>query len=157
MNIQPITEDDLKELYKFLYQCWSDSYPFMEKSLIDSLFSDFPSWQDSFSNQLLNSPFYAYLMKINGAIVGSVFGEKPYIQSLYVHKNHRGKGIGKQLCLKAKSEGANRLFVLEKNTSAQIFYKKMGFEPTGKTKLFVGKYNDLEYELITQPLPEIPY
>jgi ribosomal protein S18 acetylase RimI-like enzyme len=68
-----------------------------------------------------------------------VVGEKPMeLCRIYVSKEHKGRGIGKELmlkCLSVAEENKNDvvwLGVWEYNTAAQEFYSKFGFKKCGE-------------------------
>lgn len=56
------------------------------------------------------------------------------IVELYVDCFFEGQGVGGMLLEYAKQNGANWLWVLEKNGRAQNFYQKHGFIKTGERK-----------------------
>jgi ribosomal protein S18 acetylase RimI-like enzyme len=64
-----------------------------------------------------------------------------YISDLVVRKQHRGKGIGKQLMkqaeklARAKKINYIKLIVYSKNTKAVEFYKEVGFTDYEQTML----------------------
>lgn len=70
---------------------------------------------------------------ITGAVIINKTGMAGYIPEnilvyIAVHKNHRGKGLGKELMLKTfdKAEGSIKLHV-EPNNPARFLYEKLGF------------------------------
>lgn len=69
---------------------------------------------------------------------GTLCGE---ISAIYLHPDHWRKGYGTKLCLAAlealSPKGYKKVFlwVLADNIPARMFYKNLGFEATGDTKL----------------------
>lgn len=63
------------------------------------------------------------------------------IKAIYLHPDYWRKGFGTKLCLAALDElskcGYKEVFlwVLADNMQARMFYKNLGFDPTGETKL----------------------
>ncbi|MFW5792872.1 MAG: GNAT family N-acetyltransferase [Bacteroidota bacterium] len=80
---------------------------------------------------------------INGAVVINKTGMSGYIPEnilvyIAVHKDYRGKGLGKELMLKTfeAAEGSIKLHV-EHNNPARFLYEKLGF---------TSKYLEMRYE-----------
>ena len=75
----------------------------------------------------------------NGIVKGLVHVSGPELQELYVEPFFQGQGVGGALLqFAADKQGANRLWVLEKNEAAVRFYQKHGFHPTGERRLEPG-------------------
>ena len=74
-----------------------------------------------------------------GDVVGSLGlrlrGPGAYVNSLYVHSQHRGRGIGRRLLLRAAElsenygKGTLGLAVHDENAPAQQLYRGLGFRP----------------------------
>jgi ribosomal protein S18 acetylase RimI-like enzyme len=117
--------------YQKLIQFWKANY-FIRG--IDSL--------KYFKLFLEKNPNLSILAEKNGEIIGTVLGSfdgrRGYIQKLVVHKDFRGKGIGKELIKRVtkKLQKAGALYIpiscKEKNIP---FYTKSGFKKTGKTTM----------------------
>ena len=65
------------------------------------------------------------------------FSRFPYLRNIAIKKEHRGKGIGKQLLSFFEEKGFNattRVFLLVSNfnTKAQKFYQEMGYQEVGR-------------------------
>ena len=62
---------------------------------------------------------------------GELSSKDPFLESLYVHPNHQGKGIGKQLLLTglSKFEGPTSISLTVYKGNPNIsFYKREGFK-----------------------------
>lgn len=70
----------------------------------------------------------------DGAIVGFVSYADDWVNQLYIDPPHWRKGIGSDLLARAL-EGASyrQLWVFEKNSAAQKFYARHGFEVVERT------------------------
>jgi ribosomal protein S18 acetylase RimI-like enzyme len=90
------------------------------------------------SAYLERNPGMSFVARDAGRLVGVVLcgtdGRRGYLSHLVVAANHRQRGLGGRLvhrCLaKLKEMGITRcnLFVFDRNTSAQAFWKKMGWK-----------------------------
>jgi ribosomal protein S18 acetylase RimI-like enzyme len=92
---------------------------------------------------LTNGEIYVAL-DANGDCLGYIwftldgaFSRFPYVRNIAIKKEHRGKGIGKQLLSFFEEKGFNtttRVFLLVSNfnTKAQKFYRKMGYQEVGR-------------------------
>lgn len=142
-NITVFTPDNLPEetmkskIIDFLYynlQEYGDPRPDIEKAIGYSL-----KEYESFGGKILVSQMDNV---ITGAVVLNRTGMKDYIPEnilVYIatHKDHRGKGIGKQLMNKAVevTEGNIALHV-EPDNPARFLYEKVGF---------TSKYVEMRY------------
>ncbi len=81
-----------------------------------------------------------------GGISGYLAIDNAEISSLFVHANHRGKGIGAALLNFALSKIQDNasLHVVSSNTPAKKLYLKQGFK---KVEVFVAQYNGLDVQV----------
>jgi len=122
MKVRAIVIGDYNNLVSF----WKKNY--------------FVNEMDSFERFKLflnKNPDLSVLMEDNGKIVGTVLGSfdgrRGYIQKLVIDKNHRKKGVGKQLVeeviKKFKSLGV--LYIpISCEEENEAFYNKCGFKKT---------------------------
>jgi putative acetyltransferase len=76
----------------------------------------------------------ACMRDADGQVVGFIGVENGEIQSLFIHPDWRGKGIGRKLLTWAvETRGATTLDVNEQNEQAIGFYRRMGFEVVGRS------------------------
>ncbi len=103
-----------------------ESYSFGEMQVI-------PLAEGYFSQKEILENLYVF---DSGIIKGFVLMQETEIEKLYVDPFFQGGGVGGRLIEYAIRElGADRLWVLEKNTRATAFYQRHGFRPTGEKKL----------------------
>lgn len=78
------------------------------------------------------------------------------IEDLYVRPEKQGQGYGSALLRHALREctGTPKLWLLETNKRARLFYEHRGFRPTGKIDRSHGPLAEIEYALDTRPNPE---
>jgi GNAT superfamily N-acetyltransferase len=69
-----------------------------------------------------------WLTEEGGVIVGYIAFSPGWIDHLYVHPDHQGRGIGPRLLGKALEDSAERrLWTFQKNLRARAFYEARGF------------------------------
>jgi putative acetyltransferase len=70
-----------------------------------------------------------------GQVVGFIGVEGDEVESLFIHPDWRGQGIGRRLLTYAiETLGATRLDVNEQNDEAIGFYRRMGFVVDGRSE-----------------------
>jgi len=78
----------------------------------------------------------ACLRDLQCQVVGFTVVVDRKVEVLFIHPDWRGRGIGKKLLVYAVQEfGATTLDVNEQNEQAVGFYRRMGFEVTGRSAL----------------------
>ena len=99
----------------------------------------------------LNFVEYGDNGEIIGGIVGGTYWGWMYIDILWVHENHRKKGVGTKLLLAAEKEavgrGCHHAHVDTMSWQAPDFYKKRGYSvigalpdiPSGNQKFLLAK------------------
>ena len=71
----------------------------------------------------------------DGQAVGFIGVEGDEVESLFIHPDWRGQGIGRRLLTYAiETVGATRLDVNEQNYQAVGFYRRMGFVVAGRSE-----------------------
>ena len=71
----------------------------------------------------------------DGQVVGFIGVEGDEVESLFIHPDWRGQGIGRRLLTYAiETVGATRLDVNEQNDQAVGFYRRMGFVVAGRSE-----------------------
>ncbi|MGC9309100.1 MAG: GNAT family N-acetyltransferase [Candidatus Nanoarchaeia archaeon] len=125
MKIRQAEEQDIEQIKKFVSECLKEIYGTANR--LEDL--------DNLDNYLI---FY---IAIDGRIVGTIgLTNQGRLRRLYVDKEYRRQGIGKQLLDKlikiAKENNINRIVLstYNKNKEAINFYKKHGFHIDRKIK-----------------------
>ena len=140
--IAPVSADNAADFGSVIYRSWGETYRgLMPGEILDRRSAD--RWTD----RARQSPENKLLAYVGGKAAGAI-GTLPQardfcthkdsceIVSLYVLKKYQRMGIGSTLISEALKSFGSRcvtLFVLKGNYNAIAFYKKMGFEFTGKT------------------------
>ena len=158
------TINDLNSLKKLAYQTFDESFrPLNIQETIDTYLGEAFTTEKLSTELMTNgSEFYfiyaddelAGYLKINYAPVQTDLNdpESLEIERIYVKKEFKGKGLGKQLMNYAinLAEGAGKKYiwlgVWERNKQAIEFYKHSGFIITGEHKFKIG--NELQTDLI---------
>jgi putative acetyltransferase len=72
----------------------------------------------------------------DGQVVGFIGVEGDEVAALFIHPTWRGQGVGRRLFTYAvETLGATRVDVNEQNDQAVGFYRRMGFEVTGRSEM----------------------
>lgn len=133
MNIRSGNQDDLEDALALIKElAVFEKAPEAVENTIESMI------KDGFGDRPV---FEFFVAEVDGKVVGLALyyynystwkGKSLYLEDLIVKEAYRGRGIGKRLfervILKAKEEDVGRMDwqVLDWNTSAIDFYKKMG-------------------------------
>lgn len=132
--IRKFQKSDTKPVMQIWLSGNTDAHPFVSKAY----------WLSNFSavqEQLLQAEVFVW--ETDGKIQGFVGIVENYIAGIFVDKNYRSLGIGKQLLEYAKQiHGTLSLSVYQKNERAVAFYLREGFsmqfesvdEDTGETE-----------------------
>lgn len=126
LEIREYRQDDCREITELFYDtvhsvnakdytkeqldAWADGQP------------DINAWNESFSKH------YTLTALIDGKIVG--FGdvdETGYLDRLYVHKNHQGKGVASALCARLECRCPGAAVTTHASVTAKPFFEKRGY------------------------------
>ena len=85
---------------------------------------------------------------LDGLLVGFVAASPESIAQLHVRKGFHRRGIGTQLLdwAKRQSHGSLWLYTFQRNTVAQAFYERHGFQVVARGHEPSWKLDDLKYE-----------
>lgn len=139
MKIREMTYSDIHPIRDLAFVTWRDTYSsFIPPEIQDQVLAD--AYSDKEMNHRLQKTLNLVL-ESNDAILGYAFfsgdlsNTDIYLESLYIHPEHQGKGIGKQLMqagiAKYRNPKTISLVVYKGNTSIS-FYEKMGFSITNE-------------------------
>lgn len=80
-----------------------------------------------FANEMLPKR-EVWLAEQAGQLAGYIAFRPGWIDHLFVHPDHQGRGVGPSLLRRALQDGAERrLWTFQKNTRARAFYEARGF------------------------------
>lgn len=139
---------DFPELIKLWEQSVRASHHFLAEE-------DLQMYKDLLSSVL--SGLELYSLRESTGITAFIAISEDMVQALFIHPDHRGKGIGSRLMKFAIDEkGVRKVDVNEQNESALRFYKKLGFIVTGRTPVDGMKksYPILSMELISKTIEQ---
>jgi diamine N-acetyltransferase len=163
-KITQCTIDDISQLKKLAYSTFDESFrPINTQETIDTYLSEaFTTRKLSLEIMTNGCEFYfiysdeelAGYLKINYAPAQTDINdpESVEIERIYVKKEFKGKGLGKQLMDYAEelAEKARKKYlwlgVWEKNGDAIEFYKHINFTITGEHKFKIG--DEMQTDLI---------
>ena len=140
-DIRPASLADVDAIAAFQTACWREAY----RGLVPDAYLDGVSvgdravrWRERLESGARQVAIGWSGAEIAGVIswgdagVGSPALE---LKSLYVGAPHRGCGLAAMLTLAALGENPAQLWVFEQNPRAQAFYRKVGFEPDGTSRV----------------------
>ena len=91
---------------------------------------------------------FTVIAEDNGTLVG--FGDMAkdgYLDRLYVHRDHQGKGIGRALWEYLLQNSDNRRFTVNSSPAAVDFYHALGFADLDTEQLRGGiRYTPMQFE-----------
>ncbi|OCS84610.1 GNAT family N-acetyltransferase [Caryophanon tenue] len=139
MVIRNMIANDLEEVQKIALVTWRDTYSsFIPLSIQDKVLADAYS-ENEMNNRFKNS--LNLVFEQNNEILGYAFfsgnllSADIFLESLYIHPQHQGKGIGKHLMqfgIAQYNEPKTLFLVVYKGNESILFYEKMGFTITNE-------------------------
>jgi len=143
IKIEKAIPEDAVEIGEVLYRTWLATYPNEEFGItVDDVEDRWKDRNKADGSRIRNAPDNELLLtaKDGDEIVGICravrYPDKNNLQAIYVLPGHQGQGIGSKLW-----EEALKFFNLEKDITVEVveynsnaidFYKKLGFEETDK-------------------------
>ncbi len=146
--IRPVLAEDIPVIQDLFYETWLDTYPNAEAGItredVEFKFKDRHSPENIAKRSIYlaglsaDAPFYVAV--VDGIVVGlaraNIYPDKNQLQAIYVLPKFQGQGIGKKLWQKVGESFNPQLptivHVATYNQKAISFYKKLGFQETGK-------------------------
>jgi ribosomal protein S18 acetylase RimI-like enzyme len=150
VEIIKATPEDIVGIQEVFYKTWLDTYPNEEVGITIDDIED--RYKDTFTQEVLNkraeqiaNPPEGHTLLIakeDKKVIGLCriikSKEQNRLQAIYVLPEYQGKGIGKQLWNEAlnffEKKNAIVVAVASYNKNAINFYKKLGFEDSGKRR-----------------------
>lgn len=148
LSIREADKGDIEQMSRIVCETWKDAFSdLVTKSDMDN-FADFVRQQNRFEQRLRDREF-VYVLLCDGqasAVCSAAFCKDRdlfdacTINQLYVLPCFQRRGFGRKLLsytlrsMRGKGFKQAALYVMEGNESAVYFYKKIGFEPDGKTE-----------------------
>jgi ribosomal protein S18 acetylase RimI-like enzyme len=146
---QVISEEDIAEVARLAREIWEEHYlPIIGREQVDYMLEKFQS-SGAIREQLARAYEY-FLVLDNGRSAGYVGvvpdagGSKLLLSKIYVRKQVRGRGLGKEalefaeeIC-RQRRIATIRLFVNKNNARSIAWYRRMGFTNVGPTVQDIG-------------------
>ncbi len=159
--VRPATSDDFEDITHISITVWKQAY----QGIIDQSYLDNISFEERLRGRLqwmVQPQKYSFVASHNEKIIGFCdYGISRHLQfgqgeiyALYVSKDYQNQGVGQKLLDesvgKLKQENLIPVLViaLEKNTIAQRFYEKQGFQKIDKivSKMGNTSYSECVYQ-----------
>ncbi len=147
---QVLSEEDIEEVVRLAREIWQEHYlPIIGQAQVDYMLEKFQS-RDAITRQIVQKYEY-YLVLDKGQSTGYVGlvpnpGEsKLLLSKIYIRKELRGQGIGKEALDFVENICRQRdittiwLTVNKNNASSIAWYQRMGFTSVGPTVQDIGK------------------
>jgi GNAT superfamily N-acetyltransferase len=132
----PATSTDRNALHELLRACWIEIYsPHVPPVVIDRFKAD--DLVDRHLDAFLPCTVVAV---VDGKVIGSISHDFGVVHGLFVRRDFRGNRIGSSLLSNAVIDGARVLEVAAFNKAARRFYRRCGWQMTGRSSEDVYDY-----------------
>ncbi len=95
----------------------------------------------------------SWVAEVDGAVVGVLALSEGWIDQLYLHPDHRGRGIGDRFVALAKERqpAGLQLWTFQVNAPARRFYERHGFEAVEETDGAGNEEREPDVRYVWQP------
>ena len=158
MEIREASTDDVDAIRSVAEASWEHDYPdILSRETVEEGFDDWYGG-DRLTAEITNPKSFVHLAEsdeIAGFVHAIIDGDGGVFMRLYVHPDHRERGIGSELFEHAKSKLVEydverlRAMVLAENALGNEFYRTLGFENTSQEVTIIGgeEFEENTYEL----------
>ncbi|MFC7045685.1 GNAT family N-acetyltransferase [Halobacteriaceae archaeon GCM10025711] len=164
MNVRPATADDVEGIRRVAQASWNDDYPtILSRETVDDAVDE---WYDPerMREELQRSVTVSFVADADGDVVGFSHAlwnrEDGVVFRLYVHPDHRHRGIGTELLDRTCDElfdrdvDAVRAMVLAENELGNAFYRHYGFEKESEDETTIAGTSYPENVYVLEAFPE---
>ena len=166
INLVPVsTDDSIREVARLAHTIWNEYFPaIIGQAQVDYMVGKFQS-RAAIQSQIAEDYRY-YLIQLEAENVGYIglipqpHQDRMQISKFYISKDHRGKGIARQvldrIIIMAKTEAYSTLYltVNKYNTLSIHAYERLGFVNSGGLITDIGQGYIMDDYAMSMTLPE---
>jgi len=159
MGIYEASSDDLEAIRTVAEASWEHDYPdILSRETVEEGFDDWYG-REQLAEEIADPKTHLFIAEVDSEIAGFahafVDGKEGDLLRLYIHPDHRRKGIGRELfesvCDKLLEYDIERIraMVLAENELGNEFYRDLGFEKVSQGETIIGEeqFEENAYEL----------
>lgn len=161
MPIRAATTDDIDAIRRVAEQSWEIDYPtILTRETVEEVVNDWYA-SEQLAAELDESRTLVLVAERVETVVGFAHAtwsdaeQEGYILRIYVHPDHRGEHVGRELlertCTALSEQGVERInaMVLAENDAGNAFYDRFGFKPVDERETTIGddSYRETRYVL----------
>lgn len=123
MIVRPARPDDAPALAVILRTCFRVNLPFLPELHTAEEDRAFMAGRVAGGDPV-------WVAEVDGAPAGFITLREGWVDHLFIHPDHQGRGIGPSLLQKAFDQGGSvQLWTFQQNARARRFYEARGFRP----------------------------
>jgi ribosomal protein S18 acetylase RimI-like enzyme len=161
MNVREATDGDIDAIRRIAERSWEVDYPaILTRETTEEAVAEWYD-ADSIAEAIAEGRTELLVAERDGEVVGFAHATwnasegAAYILRLYVHPDHRSRGVGAELLERTRKGlfgyGIDRIhaMVLAENEPGNAFYERFGFERAGESETQIGEetYQETRYVL----------
>lgn len=161
MNVREATDDDIDAIRRIAERSWEVDYPaILTRETAEEAVAEWYD-ADSIAEAIAEGRTELLVAERDGEVVGFAHATwnasegAAYILRLYVHPDHRSRGVGAELLERTRKAlsgyGVDRIhaMVLADNDPGNAFYERFGFERADESETQIGEetYQETRYVL----------